>query len=65
MTYTAIRLDKQGPVWRVVMNRPEVRNAHDLAMFEELSQAFGEVEASPECRVAVLAAEGQVFCAGQ
>jgi len=30
-----------------------------------LVQAFDEVEADPDCRVAVLAAEGAVFCAGQ
>ncbi|MBK9134116.1 MAG: enoyl-CoA hydratase/isomerase family protein [Betaproteobacteria bacterium] len=65
MNDRSIRIDKQGPVWRVVLNRPEVRNAHDLAMFQDLVQAFDEVEADPDCRVAVLAAEGAVFCAGQ
>lgn len=63
--YQSIRIDKAGPVWKVVLNRPEVRNAHDLDMFKELVAAFDEVENDPECRVAVLTAEGEVFSAGQ
>lgn len=63
--YQSIRIDKAGPVWKVVLNRPEVRNAHDLDMFKELVAAFDEVENDSECRVAVLAAEGDIFSAGQ
>jgi enoyl-CoA hydratase/carnithine racemase len=63
--YNAIRIDKAGPIWRVVLNRPEVRNAHDLDMFKELVQAFDEVENDPDCRCAVLTGEGDMFSAGQ
>ena len=31
-------------MWRVVLNRPEVKNAHDLETFKELVSAFQEVE---------------------
>jgi enoyl-CoA hydratase/carnithine racemase len=37
--YKSLLVDKNGPVWRVVLNRPEVRNAHDLTMFKELVAA--------------------------
>ena len=63
--YQSIRIEKQGSVWRVVLNRPEVRNAHDLDMFREIAQAFDEVENDPACRCAVLTGEGDFFCAGQ
>ena len=63
--YKSIRIDRAGPVWRVVLNRPEVRNAHDLDMFKEIVAAFDEVGNDPDCRCAVLTAEGDVFCAGQ
>ena len=63
--YESIRIDKAGPVWRVVLNRPEVCNAHDLQMFQELVQAFDEVEQDPECLCAVLTGEGDIFSAGQ
>jgi enoyl-CoA hydratase/carnithine racemase len=63
--YNAIRIDKSGPVWRIVFNRPEVKNAHDLEMFQELVRAFDEVENDPGCRCAVLTGEGDMFSAGQ
>lgn len=63
--YESLRIDKAGPVWHVVLNRPEVRNAHDLQTFRELVSAFDEVENDPECRCAVLTGEGDIFSAGQ
>jgi enoyl-CoA hydratase/carnithine racemase len=63
--YTAIRVEQDGPVWRVVLARPEVRNAHDLRTFRELVAAFDAAEQDPTCRCVVLAADGPVFCAGQ
>jgi methylglutaconyl-CoA hydratase len=51
-----------GPVTRVVLCRPEARNAFDGAAVAELHAAFSAPPAS--CRVVVLAAEGPAFCAG-
>jgi enoyl-CoA hydratase/carnithine racemase len=63
--YEHLRIDNQGPVWRVVLNRPELRNAHDLQTFKELVAAFDEVENDADCRCAVLTGEGDFFSAGQ
>lgn len=63
--YETLRIDKAGPVWKVVLNRPQVRNAHDLQTFRDLVHAFDEVENDPECRCAVLTGEGDFFSAGQ
>ncbi len=65
--YQSIRIDKErdGAVWRVVLNRPQVKNAHDLDTFRELVQAFEELESDPACRCAILTGEGDFFCAGQ
>ena len=63
--YKTLRIDKQDRVWRVVLNRPELRNAHNLEMFTELVQAFDEVERDPVCRCAVLTGAGDFFSAGQ
>lgn len=60
-----IRIDKRGPVTRVVLARPEVRNAHDLTTFLELAEAFDAVERDPECRCAVLTGDGDFFSSGQ
>src|SRR5690606_12273921 len=63
--YKTIKIDKANGVWRVTLNRPEIKNAHDLNTFKELVQAFDEVERDPECRCAVLTGSGDFFCAGQ
>jgi enoyl-CoA hydratase/carnithine racemase len=52
-----------GAVRRVLLNRPEKRNALDAEMLELLAAAFAEPP-RPEERVAVIRAAGPVFCAG-
>ena len=64
-SYTSIRVHDDGPIRRIVLSRPEVRNAHDLRMFQELVSAFDDAERDDSCRCVVLAADGPVFCAGQ
>jgi methylglutaconyl-CoA hydratase len=58
----AIRLD--GPVERVTLNRPDVRNAFGPALIAELDEWARGVAARPEVRVAVLSGAGKVFSAG-
>ena len=58
---TALRLDRDGPVLRVTLARPERRNAFDDELIRELTEAFAEVG---DARVVVLTGEGTSFCAG-
>jgi methylglutaconyl-CoA hydratase len=58
---TALRSERNGPILRVTLARPDVRNAFDAALIEELHEAFGEVG---DARAVVLAGEGTSFCAG-
>lgn len=58
-----IRVDQQGPVVRVTLNRPEVRNAFNEHVIAELTEWARSVPGSG-ARVAVLAGEGKAFCAG-
>jgi len=53
-----------GPVSRVTLNRPEVRNAFNDEVVAELTQAFTALGKDPQVRAIVLAAEGPAFCAG-
>jgi methylglutaconyl-CoA hydratase len=62
--FESLRLEKQGPVARVVLARPAVRNAFDDRVIAELTRAFGELGADPSIRVVVLSGEGPSFCAG-
>jgi len=54
-------------VLRIVLDRPEVRNAFNAPMIGELSRAFAEVAAIRDhgrARVLMLEGEGSTFCAG-
>ncbi len=61
---TSVRVEIAGPVWTVVLSRPERRNAVDRATADALHDAFLRFDASPEASVAVLWGEGGTFCAG-
>jgi enoyl-CoA hydratase len=58
-----VRVETDGTVTTVVLNRPDRRNAVDGPMAAELVEAFREFEES-DARVAVLCGEGPSFCAG-
>ncbi len=58
-----ILVKTDGPVKTVVLNRPEKRNAMDLAMLDELHSVFTTVPESDD-RVIVLRGNGPSFCAG-
>ncbi len=60
----AIRVEKQGPVTTVIMDRPEARNAVDGPSARALADAFRAFDADGEARVAVLWGAGGTFCAG-
>ncbi|HKA52888.1 MAG TPA: crotonase/enoyl-CoA hydratase family protein [Candidatus Binatia bacterium] len=59
-----VRVEKDGPVTTVIMNRPEVRNAVDHATALELQAAFRAFEADPDACAGVLCGDNGTFCAG-
>ncbi|SEK67525.1 methylglutaconyl-CoA hydratase [Roseateles sp. YR242] len=61
---TALRVTREGAVARVTLNRPEVRNAFNDTVIQELTAVFEALGADPSLRAIVLAAEGKAFCAG-
>jgi methylglutaconyl-CoA hydratase len=61
-----LRVERIGPVARVTLDRPEVRNAFNAELIAALTATFVSLgEESPEAlRVVVLGGDGPVFCAG-
>ncbi len=57
-------VEKKGPVTRITLNRPEVHNALDRELSQELNDAVKEVNVDRECRVLVLTGAGNTFCTG-
>ena len=60
----SVRLDLDGPVARITLNRPEVLNAGDPAWVAELTDVVARVGSLRELRVAVIAGAGRAFSTG-
>ena len=59
-----IALDRRGGALTIVLDRPEVMNAVDRRLGEELLAALRDAEADPDVRVVVLTGAGRAFSAG-
>ncbi|QVQ28987.1 enoyl-CoA hydratase/isomerase family protein [Achromobacter deleyi] len=65
MTLNApLDLALDGPIARLTLNRPEMRNAFDDTLIAALTAAVKEAAAAPQVRVLLLTGAGKAFCAG-
>jgi enoyl-CoA hydratase len=64
MKYSYLLLNKENGIGTVTVNRPEVMNALNIAVFEELYRMFTEIETDPDIRVVILTGAGKAFVAG-
>lgn len=61
---STLDIQRSGPVARVFLNRPEVRNAFNDAVIGELTAAFAALGQDVSLRAIVLGGHGKAFCAG-
>jgi enoyl-CoA hydratase/carnithine racemase len=61
---TRVRLLRDGAVGRIILARPEKKNALDGETADELFAALAQFEGDAACRVIHLGADGDDFCAG-
>ena len=61
---SAVRVERSGPVFTVLLDRPAVRNAVDGPTAHTLTEVFREFDEDPTASVAVLHGEGGTFCSG-
>src|SRR5437879_10545211 len=54
----------EGRVVRILLNRPEVRNAQNRGMLVELDEAFLSAEADDRVRVVIFGGNGSMFSSG-
>ena len=59
-----VRLERDGHVATITLDRPERRNAVDPETSQAMADAIVEIEADHEIRVAIVTGAGDVFCAG-
>jgi enoyl-CoA hydratase len=55
----------EGRIVRILLNRPDARNAQHRGMLVELNEAFLRAEADDEVRVVILGGTGPMFSSGQ
>src|SRR5438105_11520239 len=59
-----VKYEVDGAVCTITLNRPDVANAQDTALIDELDAAFDKADADDDVRVVILAAAGKHFSAG-
>lgn len=62
--YETLAIERDGPVDRVLLNRPEQLNAMSLLMLDEINDYFGRQQFNEASRIIVLRGAGRAFCAG-
>ncbi len=61
----SLRLETDGPLVTLLIDRAAKRNAFDLAMWQAMPDLLDQTTANPEARLLVIrAADGGAFCAG-
>jgi enoyl-CoA hydratase/carnithine racemase len=60
----AVIYEKDGPIARIILNRPEKANAQNSSMVWEVESSLRDAEADYEIKVVIMKANGRGFCAG-
>ena len=64
MTYETLKVEREGPLMTVRLNRPEKLNAINRQMHRDLQALCGELAEDFQTRGGVLAGEGRGFSPG-
>lgn len=64
MEFKYIEIEKTGQICILKLNRPDVLNALNIAMIEEIGLALEEIQKDPGIRGLILTGNGRAFAAG-
>ena len=64
MTFETIKIDQQGPVALLALNRPGKLNAINATMIEEINLALDDFENNNAVQAIVVHGNGRAFCSG-
>lgn len=59
-----VLIERRDRTLVITINRPEARNAFNLAVAKGLADAMDELDDTPELSVAIVTGAGETFCAG-
>jgi len=63
-TFLQYETHDDGAIVRILLDRPEARNAQNRGLLVELDDAFRRAEADDACRVVILGGTGPLFSSG-
>ena len=61
--WKTLEVEREGPLLRVWLNRPERLNALNGTALQEVAECFGALQTDFETRVVILGGRGRSFCA--
>ena len=64
MGYKHIIYQKKNAIAKIILNRPESRNALNRDMVVDIGEALEDAEKDPRVRVVVITGAGKAFCSG-
>jgi enoyl-CoA hydratase/carnithine racemase len=64
LIFQATKVDVSNNILTLTLNRPEKKNALNNVMMNEINYALAYAKQERDVRVVVIAAEGDIFCAG-
>jgi trans-feruloyl-CoA hydratase/vanillin synthase len=64
-TYETVKIEREGPIGWVILNRPDKRNAMNPTMHYEMLDVWEELQFDDHVKIVVLTGEGDSWCAGQ
>ncbi len=59
-----VRVETSGPIGKVIFCRPEIHNAFNDQVIDEMTFAFKRLKTDNDVRIVILTGEGKSFCAG-
>src|SRR6478609_2013472 len=62
--YLQYETHDDGQIVRILLNRPDARNAQNRGLLVELDEAFLRAEADDDVRVVILGGAGKMFSSG-
>ncbi len=64
-SYKTVKVEKEGRITWVILNRPEKRNAMNPQLHYEMLEVLTELETDDSTHVMILTGAGESWCAGQ
>ncbi len=64
MNFTTLKFEKKDNIANIIFNRPEIHNAFNSTVINEMSEVFKQIATDDALRAVVITGSGKSFCAG-